>query len=102
MKKLQKQVDKWVSQYKHSYFSPLEILARLVEEVGELARELSHRFGSKKKKPTELPKEIGDEISDIIFTLICLANSLNIDLDKAFQKMMEKYDKRDKDRFERS
>ena len=101
MKKIQKQVDDWVKQLKIGYFKPLEILARLTEEVGELAREINHRFGPKKKKATEESKEIGDEIGDIIFTLTCLANSLNIDLDKSFKKVMDKLYKRDKDRYEK-
>jgi len=101
MKKIQKQVDDWVNQYKIGYFKPLEILARVTEEVGELARELNHHFGPKKKKPSEETKEIADEISDVIFALTCLANSLNIDLDKAFKKTMDKYYERDKDRYER-
>src|SRR4030042_5884686 len=101
MKDIQKQVDDWVTQYKIGYFKPLEILARLTEEVGELARELNHRFGPKKKKSTEKKQEIGDEISDIFFTLICLANSLNIDLDKSFEKMMKKLNTRDKKRYEK-
>ncbi len=95
------QVDKWVSQYKIGYFKPLEILARLTEEVGELAREINHSFGPKKKKATEKDNEIGDEIGDIIFTLICLANSLKIDLDKSFKKVIKKLYKRDKNRFEK-
>lgn len=101
MKRIQKQVDDWINQYKLGYFKPLEILARLTEEVGELARELNHRYSPKKKKPSEETKEIADEISDVIFTLTCLANSLNIDMDKAFKKTMDKYYGRDKDRFER-
>jgi NTP pyrophosphatase (non-canonical NTP hydrolase) len=101
MKDIQKQVDNWVKQYKIGYFKPLEILARLVEEVGELARELNHRFGPKKKKTTEENKEIGDEMADIIFTLVCLANSLGIDLDKSFKEMMKKYQKRDNNRYEK-
>ncbi len=101
MKKIQKQVDNWVRQYKIEYFKPLEILARLIEEVGELARELNHRFGPKKKKTTEETKEIGDEMADIIFTLACLANSLGIDLDKSFKEMMKKYQKRDNNRYEK-
>jgi len=101
MKKIQKQVDEWVNQYKIGYFKPLEILARITEEVGELARELNHRFGPKKKKFSEENREIEDEISDIIFALVCLANSLNIDLDKAFKKTMDKCYGRDKDRYER-
>jgi len=102
MKKLQKQVDEWMSQLKIGYWNPFEILARLMEEVGELAREVNHRFGPKKKKSSEKNKEIGDEMVDIIFTLICLANSLNIDLDAHFNKMMKKLNTRDKDRWKKS
>ena len=101
MKDIQKRVDKWVSQYSMGYWKPLEILTRLVEETGELARELNHKFGPKKKKDTEVDGEIGDEIADTIFTLVCLANSLNIDLDRSFDKMMKKLETRDKDRFEK-
>ena len=78
--KIQKEVDDWVTQYKIGYFKPLEILARLTEETGELAREVNHRFGPKKKKSTEDKKELNDEMADIIFTLCCLANSLNISI----------------------
>ncbi|MEK6807588.1 MAG: nucleotide pyrophosphohydrolase [Nanoarchaeota archaeon] len=99
LKEIQKQVDDWVKQYKIEYFKPLEILARLTEETGELARELNHRFGPKKKKATEEIKEVGDEIGDIIFTLACLANSLKIDLDESFSRVMDKCYGRDKDRY---
>lgn len=101
MKGYQKEVDNWVSQYKIGYFKPLEILARLTEEVGELAREVNHRFGPKQKKSSEELKELGDEMADIIFTLICLANSLDIDLDTHFKNTMDKCYGRDKDRFEK-
>lgn len=100
-KEAQKEVNDWVKRLKIGYFKPLEILARLAEEVGELARELNHRFGAKKKKVNEDSKEVGDEIADVIFTLICLANSLHIDLDKSFNKMMDKLNGRDKDRWEK-
>lgn len=101
MKKEQQEVANWIEKHKIGYFKPLEIIARLAEETGELAREINHRFGPKKKKPSEQTKEIGDEIVDNIFTLICLANSLNIDLDESFGRMMEKINTRDKDRFEK-
>jgi len=101
MKDFQKQVDDWVSRYKIGYFKPLEILARLTEEVGELARELNHRFGPKKKKSSEETQEVGDEMADIIFTLICLANSQNIDLDTHFKRVMDKYNDRDENRWEK-
>lgn len=101
LKEAQKEVNDWIKRLKIGYFKPLEIFARLSEEVGELARELNHRFGPKKKKSGEDTKEIGDEIADIIFTLICLANSLHIDLDKSFNKMMVKLNARDKNRWEK-
>src|SRR3989344_3450612 len=100
MKDYQRQVDEWISQYKLGYFKPLEILARLTEEVGEVARELNHRFGPKKKKATEVSANLDEELADVIYTVVCLANSLNIDLDKAFRKVMKKLYSRDKDRWE--
>ena len=101
LKDIQGQVDKWTSQFDPQYWNAHEILARLMEETGELAREVNHLFGPKPKKSTEDIRELGDEISDIIFTLCCLANSKGIDLDESFQRMMEKYDKRDNQRYKR-
>ncbi len=101
LKGIQKEVDKWIRQFKLGYFKPLEILARLMEEVGELAREINHQFGPKKKKVDEKDNNLDDEIADIIFTLVCLANSLGIDLEKAFKRVMYKYKQRDTDRWER-
>ena len=101
LKKVQQDVDDWVKQYKIEYFKPLEIMARLTEETGELARELNHRYGPKKKKSTEDLSDIESEMGDIIFTLACLSNSLNMDLNRSFSKAMDKCYGRDKDRFER-
>ena len=101
MKDYQKRVDRWISKHKLGYFKPLEILARLVEEVGELARELNHRFGPKKKKESEKQADLGDELADAIYTIICLANSLDIDLDKHLNRVLDKHDTRDKDRWEK-
>lgn len=101
MKNIQKEVDEWVQQYKIGYFKPLEIMLRLTEETGELAREINHHFGPKKKKDIEDTKEIEDEIADIIFTLTCLSNSLNLDMDRGFKSIMDKLNSRDKDRWEK-
>lgn len=101
LKDIQKEIDDWVQQYKIGYFKPHEIITRLAEEVGELAREINHIFGPKKKKPEEDKKEMGDEIADIVFTLGCLANSQNIDLDESFKRVMDKCYGRDKDRWEK-
>ena len=95
----QKQVDNWFKAKDWPYWNPHEILARLVEEVGELARLINHDYGPKKKKADEAGQKIEEEIGDILYTLACLANSHDIDLDQALQKSIDKVELRDKDRF---
>ncbi|EXJ22422.1 MazG nucleotide pyrophosphohydrolase [Alkalibacterium sp. AK22] len=101
MDEMQKRVDQYISQFKSGYFSPLGQLARLTEEVGELAREVNHRYGEKQKKSSEIEKKVEEEIGDVMFVLICLANSLDIDLSESFDLVMNKFDERDQFRFER-
>jgi NTP pyrophosphatase (non-canonical NTP hydrolase) len=96
---IQQEVDEWISQFEEGYFPPLPMLARLTEEVGELARVLMHRYGGKKPKEGEDAGDPGEEIADAMFVLVCLANSLEIDLDRAFAAMMEKYRARDANRW---
>ena len=94
-------VDRWVGQFEEGYFSPLANVARLAEEVGELAREVNHHFGPKPKKPDEHAGSIPMELADILFVVICLANSQKIDLDAAFTQMMAKVTVRDAGRWTR-
>ena len=101
LREVQEEVDKWVSQLKNGYWSQFEIMTRLSEEVGELAREINHKYGQKKKKTSHEGSDIEEEIGDIIFTLACLANKEKIDLDECFKKAMDKCYGRDKDRFEK-
>ncbi len=101
LKEVQLEVDEWVSQYKIGYFKPHEILVRLMEETGELAWEVNHRYGPKPKKSSEDAINLADEMGDIIFTITCLANSLEIDLDAAFSRAMDKCYGRDSERWEK-
>ena len=101
LREAQQRVDQWISQYKEGYFPPLTNLARLSEEVGELAREINHRFGEKTKKKDEADGDLALELADILFVVICLANSQHIDLDAAFDRMMAKVTTRDADRWTR-
>ena len=98
---MQNEVDTYIRQFKVGYFTPMENMARLTEEVGELAREISHVYGPKKKKLTEQEKEIGMELADNLFVLISFANSMDIDLTEYFNKTMQKFNTRDHNRFER-
>lgn len=95
----QARVDAWIGQYEEGYFHPLTNMTRLAEEVGELAREVNHRFGQKTKKKEELDGDLGMEMADILFVLICMANREGIDLQEAFERMMAKVEHRDKDRW---
>jgi NTP pyrophosphatase (non-canonical NTP hydrolase) len=95
----QARVDAWIAQFEEGYFHPLTNIARLTEEVGELAREVNHRFGQKTKKKEEAEGEMAMEMADILFVIICMANREGIDLQNAFDRMMAKVEHRDKDRW---
>jgi len=95
LKAAQAAVDAWISQFEEGYWPPLANLARLVEEVGELARILNHEYGSKPKKPDEAPQDLAEELADVLFVLICLANERGIDLDEALAGVLAKYRTRD-------
>lgn len=98
---LQAQADAYVTQYEVGYFPVFENLARLSEEVGELAREVSHTHGIKKKKATEADGSAGEELGDTLFVLACLANQLGVNLDEALDFVFEKYARRDAGRWPR-
>lgn len=98
---IQSRVHAWISQYEEGYFDPLTNMARLSEEVGELAREVNHRYGQKTKKQGEAEGDPAMEMADIIFVLACMANREGIDLQQAFDRMMEKVERRDRDRWTR-
>jgi len=74
-------------------------MARLSEEVGELAREINHRFGQKTRKASEAEGDLGMEMADILFVLICMANREGTDLQEAFDRMMAKVEARDEHRW---
>lgn len=85
--------------YTSGYFAPLMMIARLTEELGEVSRAVSHHHGEKKPKPGEPMGDIAEEIGDLLFVLVCLANSLGIDLDESWALLKRKLYERDKDRW---
>ncbi|MCT2537367.1 nucleotide pyrophosphohydrolase [Aquibacillus koreensis] len=100
-REMQRRVDDYISQFKEGYFSPLSMLARFTEEVGELAREVNHQYGEKPKKASEEENTIEDELGDLLFVAMSFANSLDIDIAQAFDKSMSKIETRDKNRWTR-
>ena len=101
MVEMQREVDEYIGQFKTGYFSPLANLARLTEEVGELAREINHTYGEKRRKIQRKQIRLKAELGDNLFVLLCLANSMGIDMTESFNETMKKFNTRDKNRFER-
>lgn len=91
----QLEVDQWIKTIGVRYFSELTNLAQLMEEVGELSRQISRRIGEQSFKAGETPSDLADEMADVLFVLICLANQTGVDLTAALQCNLEKKTKRD-------
>lgn len=101
LRELQDEIDTWISQFEAGYWPPLVNLARLTEEVGELARELNHQHGAKTRKADEPDGSIAEELGDILFTVATLANSLGIDLEDAARANLDKVVRRDTSRWKK-
>jgi NTP pyrophosphatase (non-canonical NTP hydrolase) len=97
----QARVDAWIGQFEEGYWPPLANLARLTEEVGELARLLNHRYGPKTKRADEPEQDLALELADVLFVLLVLANEQKIDLQDALERTLEKYRARDANRWVR-
>lgn len=94
---LQEDIDAWVRTYGVRYFSELTNLGILVEEVGEVARIMTRRYGDQSFKGSE-KNDLGDELADVLFVLTCIANQTGVDLTEAMRRNLEKKTARDKDR----
>ena len=95
LKSLQKKVDNWINEHGVRCFDPLTNMAQLTEEVGEVARIISRRFGEQSEKDSDKKIDLGEELSDVLFVVLCLANQTGIDLDSSFNKKLEFKSKRD-------
>lgn len=98
---MQAEVDRWIGRFEDGYWPPLANLARLAEEVGELARLLNHLHGPKRKKEIEDEQELALELGDILFVLAVIANQHDLDLSDAFRRTLAKYEERDAGRWVR-
>ena len=90
----QRLVDDWIKTYGVRYFSELTNMACLTEEVGELARVMSRKYGDQSFKAGE-NTDPSEEMADVLWVLLCLANQTGTDLSEAFRRSLEKKTKRD-------
>lgn len=65
----------------------------LASEVGELSKEVlkGTKYGSKEFEKTE---EWESEIGDVLFSLICIANETETNLEDCLKYVLDKYEKR--------
>ncbi len=95
LRNAQDTVDEWIKTVGVRYFGELTNMAILTEEVGELARIISRRYGEQSEKESDKNRDLGDEMADVLWVLICLANQTGIDLTDAFAKNLDKKNTRD-------
>ncbi|MBK6274504.1 MAG: nucleotide pyrophosphohydrolase [Chitinophagales bacterium] len=94
----QQTIDKWINTTGVRYFNELTNMAILTEEVGEVARIISRKYGEQSFKESDKDKDLSDELADVLFVLMCIANQTGIDLTEALQKNLDKKTKRDTER----
>ena len=94
----QAQVDNWIKTFGVRYFNELTNMAILTEEVGEVARIISRKYGEQSYKDAETDQDLGDELADVLWVLLCLANQTGVDMTKSFEKNLLKKTQRDKQR----
>ena len=98
LRELQQKVDHWIKTVGVRYFSELTNTAILMEEVGELARIMSRKYGDQSFKAGETGDQLADEMADVLWVLVCLANQTGVDLTKAIELNMQKKTDRDAER----
>ena len=98
LKEIQKKINDWIAHH-GGYWPPLSMLSAIVEEIGEVAKEVNHLEGFKPKKPDKTSTNLGEEIADVMFALVCLANFYKIDINSELEVVIKKYSIRDSIRF---
>lgn len=98
LQETQNTIDKWINSTGIRYFNELTNMAILTEEVGEVARIISRKYGEQSFKESDKDKELADELADVLFVLICIANQTGVNLTEALEKNLAKKTNRDAER----
>jgi len=92
MKELQNQVEYFIQQ--HELQTTAECFALdIVSEIGEVAKEILRASNYGRKNP-ESRNEVAPELGDLLYSLIALANHLEVDLENQLHKTLDKYRRR--------
>ena len=98
LREAQQKVDEWINQHGVRYFNELTNMAVLTEEVGEVARIISRKYGEQSFKEGEDGSKLGEELADVLFVLICIANQTGVNLTDELVKSLAKKTQRDSSR----
>jgi NTP pyrophosphatase (non-canonical NTP hydrolase) len=102
LEQAQQRVDEWINTTGVRYFSELTNMAILTEEVGEVARLMSRKYGDQSFKESDKGKELADELADVLWVLICIANQTGVNLTDALEANFQKKSIRDADRHQQN
>jgi len=95
IREAQQKVDDWIKSHGVRYFNELTNMAILTEEVGEVARIISRKYGEQSFKEGEDSSNLGEELADVLFVLICIANQTGVNLTEELSKSLLKKTNRD-------
>ena len=98
IKETQQIIDDWINRVGVRYFDELTNMAILTEEVGEVARIISRKYGEQSEKPSDKNKDLGQELADVMFVVLCLANQTGVDMEKELKKNLKAKTVRDAER----
>ena len=92
MKEIQEKIKEMVKKFDLES-SPEIRFIDLVSEIGELGKEIlkGNGYGRKEFSKTD---NLESEVGDALFSLICIANGLDIDLNEALDGVLTKYESR--------
>ncbi|UCE13674.1 MAG: hypothetical protein JSV04_00530 [Candidatus Heimdallarchaeota archaeon] len=97
LNKLISKVDNFIQSH-GGYWDTAWLLAAITEELGELSRSLQMFAGVRKISPQKYEKSmnllIEEECGDLFFAMVCLTNSLGINLERALLNTLIKYESR--------
>lgn len=92
MKEMQKEIKRFCKE--NNMESPVEHrVLDTMSELGEVAKEIlkTTNYG---RKPFEYREELKGELGDVLYSLITIANTYDIDLEEALKETLQKYKKR--------
>ncbi len=92
MKKIQEKIKKFCKE--NNLESPAEHrVLDAMSELGEVAKEIL-KMSDYGRKPLKYKEEIKSELGDLLYSIITIANSFDVDLEEALNIVLEKYEKR--------